>query len=52
MENLEIGRTNDAQTIRLQDDHRSQTEDQETAETRGSQEEQKEVTNHTRNTTV
>ena len=37
-------RTNDAQTIRLQNDHRSQTKDQETAETRGSQEGQKEVT--------
>ena len=37
-------RTNDAQTIRLQDDHRSQTEDQETAENCGPQEVQKEVT--------
>ena len=44
MENLEIGRTNDAQTIRLQNDHRSQTEDQETAENCGPQEAQKEVT--------
>ena len=37
-------RTDDAQGIRLQNDHCSQTEDQETAETRGSQEEHKEVT--------
>ena len=37
-------RTNDAQTIRLQDDHRSQTKDQETAENCGPQEAQKEVT--------
>ena len=37
-------RTNDAQGIRLQNDHRSKTEDQETAENCGSQEGQKEVT--------
>ena len=42
MENLR--RTDDAQGIRLQNDHRSQTEDQETAENCGSQEGQKEVT--------
>ena len=40
----DLRRLNDAQTIRLQNDHRSQTEDQETAENCGPQEAQKEVT--------
>ena len=42
MENL--GRLNDAQGIRLQNDDECQTEDQETAENCGPQEAQKEVT--------
>ena len=40
----DLRRTNDAQTIRLQNDHRSKTEDQETAENQGFQRGQKEVT--------